>query len=48
MLGLQIIGEVSDGLEAVREAEELQPDLIGPRMERFSYVVYDGEPSIWD
>lgn len=26
--GLQIIGEVSDGLEAVRKAEELQPDLI--------------------
>jgi DNA-binding NarL/FixJ family response regulator len=26
--GLQIVGEVSDGLEAVREAEELQPDLI--------------------
>lgn len=25
---LQIIGEVSDGLEAVRIAEELQPDLI--------------------
>jgi DNA-binding NarL/FixJ family response regulator len=25
---LQIIGEVSDGLEAVRKAEELQPDLI--------------------
>ena len=26
--GLQIIGEASDGLEAVRQAEELQPDLI--------------------
>jgi DNA-binding NarL/FixJ family response regulator len=25
---LQIIAEVSDGLEAVRKAEELQPDLI--------------------
>ena len=25
---LQIIGEVSDGLEAVHKAEELQPDLI--------------------
>jgi DNA-binding NarL/FixJ family response regulator len=25
---LQIIGQVSDGLEAVRKAEELQPDLI--------------------
>ena len=25
---LQIVGEVSDGLEAVRKAEELQPDLI--------------------
>jgi two-component system nitrate/nitrite response regulator NarL len=25
---LQIVGEVSDGLEAVQEAEELQPDLI--------------------
>jgi DNA-binding NarL/FixJ family response regulator len=25
---LQIIGEVSDGLEAVQKAEELQPDLI--------------------
>jgi len=25
---LQVIGEVSDGLEAVRKAEELQPDLI--------------------
>ena len=25
---LQIIGELSDGLEAVRKAEELQPDLI--------------------
>ena len=28
MPSLQIIGEVSDGLEAGREAEELQPDLI--------------------
>lgn len=27
-LSLQIIGEVSDGLEAVRRAEELRPDLI--------------------
>jgi DNA-binding NarL/FixJ family response regulator len=26
--GLQIISEVSDGLEAVRKAEELRPDLI--------------------
>jgi CheY-like chemotaxis protein len=26
--GLQIVGETSDGLEAVRKAEELQPDLI--------------------
>jgi DNA-binding NarL/FixJ family response regulator len=26
--GLQIIGEASDGLEAVQKAEELQPDLI--------------------
>ena len=26
--GLQIVGEASDGLEAVRKAEELQPDLI--------------------
>ena len=25
---LQIVGEVSDGLEAVRKAEDLQPDLI--------------------
>jgi len=25
---LQVIGELSDGLEAVRKAEELQPDLI--------------------
>ena len=25
---LQIVGEVADGLEAVRKAEELQPDLI--------------------
>jgi len=25
---LQVIGEVSDGLEAVQKAEELQPDLI--------------------
>jgi DNA-binding NarL/FixJ family response regulator len=28
MPALQIIAEASDGLEAVREAEELQPDLI--------------------
>ena len=26
--GLQVIGEVSDGLEAVQRAEELKPDLI--------------------
>jgi chemotaxis response regulator CheB len=26
--GLQIVGEVSDGWEAVRKSEELQPDLI--------------------
>ena len=26
--GLQIVGEVSDGLEAVRQTEGLQPDLI--------------------
>jgi CheY-like chemotaxis protein len=26
--GLQIVGEVADGLEAVQRAEELQPDLI--------------------
>ena len=26
--GLQVVGEVSDGLEAVRRAAELQPDLI--------------------
>jgi two-component system nitrate/nitrite response regulator NarL len=26
--GLQVIGEVSDGLEAVQSAEELHPDLI--------------------
>lgn len=26
--GLQVIGEASDGLEAVQKAEELQPDLI--------------------
>lgn len=26
--GLEVIGEVSDGLEAVRQAQELQPDLI--------------------
>jgi DNA-binding NarL/FixJ family response regulator len=26
--GLQVIGEVSDGLRAVRKAQELQPDLI--------------------
>src|SRR5271155_2711762 len=25
---LQVIGEASDGLEAVRKAEEMQPDLI--------------------
>jgi two-component system nitrate/nitrite response regulator NarL len=25
---LQVVGEASDGLEAVRKAEELQPDLI--------------------
>jgi DNA-binding NarL/FixJ family response regulator len=28
MPGLRIVGEVSDGLEAVRQAEELQPDII--------------------
>jgi DNA-binding NarL/FixJ family response regulator len=28
MPGLQIVGEASDGLEAVREAEKLQPDVI--------------------
>lgn len=28
MPGLQIVGEASDGLEAVRKAEELRPDLI--------------------
>lgn len=28
MPALQIVGEVADGLEAVRRAEELQPDLI--------------------
>jgi DNA-binding NarL/FixJ family response regulator len=27
-LDLQIVGEVSDGLEAVRQAEKLKPDLI--------------------
>jgi DNA-binding NarL/FixJ family response regulator len=27
-MGLQVIGEVSDGLDAVQKAEELQPDLI--------------------
>jgi len=27
-LGLQVIGEVSDGVEAVKEAEKLQPDLV--------------------
>jgi DNA-binding NarL/FixJ family response regulator len=27
-LGLQVIGEASDGLEAVQRAQELQPDLI--------------------
>jgi chemotaxis response regulator CheB len=26
--GLQVIGDVSDGLEAVQKAQELQPDLI--------------------
>jgi DNA-binding NarL/FixJ family response regulator len=26
--GLQVVGEAADGLEAVRRAEELQPDLI--------------------
>ena len=26
--GLEIVGEVSDGLEAVRQAERLQPELI--------------------
>jgi DNA-binding NarL/FixJ family response regulator len=26
--GSQIVGEVSDGLEAIRQAEKLQPDLI--------------------
>ena len=26
--GLQIVGEASDGLESVRKAEELQPDII--------------------
>ena len=26
--GLRVIGEVSDGVEAVQKAEELQPDLI--------------------
>jgi chemotaxis response regulator CheB len=25
---LQVVGEISDGLEAVHKAEELQPDLI--------------------
>jgi DNA-binding NarL/FixJ family response regulator len=28
MTGLQVIGEVSDGLEAVQKSRELQPDLI--------------------
>jgi DNA-binding NarL/FixJ family response regulator len=28
MPGLQIVGDVSDGIEAVRKAEELQPDLV--------------------
>jgi DNA-binding NarL/FixJ family response regulator len=28
MCDLQVIGEVSDGLEAVQKAEELKPDLI--------------------
>jgi DNA-binding NarL/FixJ family response regulator len=27
-LGLQVIGQVSDGLAAVHQARELQPDLI--------------------
>src|ERR1700730_3141299 len=27
-LGLQVIGEASDGLEAVQKSEELQPDLV--------------------
>ena len=27
-LGVQVIGEASDGLEAVQQAQELQPDLI--------------------
>ena len=26
--GLQIVGEVSDGLEATQQAEKLQPDLV--------------------
>jgi DNA-binding NarL/FixJ family response regulator len=26
--GLRVVGQVSDGVEAVRKAEELQPDLI--------------------
>jgi chemotaxis response regulator CheB len=26
--GLQIVGEASDGLEAVRKSEDLQPDII--------------------
>src|SRR4051794_7449703 len=28
MPGLQVVGEVSDGLQAVKQSEELQPDLI--------------------
>jgi DNA-binding NarL/FixJ family response regulator len=28
VLGLEIVGEVSDGLEATQQAERLQPDLI--------------------
>ena len=28
ILGLRLVGEVSDGLEAVQKAEKLQPDLI--------------------
>ena len=28
MPGLQVVGEVSDGLQAVQQSEELQPDLI--------------------
>jgi chemotaxis response regulator CheB len=29
MQNLKVIGEASDGLEAVRKTEELEPDLIG-------------------